>query len=163
MGTPANPLSQTERDQLVSDLSGGQRSRADVLRAIAENPTLVQAEFNRAFVLMQYFGYLRRNPNDAPDGTSSATTSGWTSSTASMATSFRLRWSRPLSLRLNTVNASRLELRGVSTRRITRLAKCWLFHKQGERLIPSLLLGVLSRDQDQRFSKESNIVDNQSD
>jgi len=24
-------------------------------------------EFNRAFVLMQYFGYLRRNPNDAPD------------------------------------------------------------------------------------------------
>ena len=25
------------------------------------------AEFNKAFVLMQYFGYLRRNPNDAPD------------------------------------------------------------------------------------------------
>jgi hypothetical protein len=39
-----------------------------VLRAIAENPKLAQAEFNRAFVLMQYFGYLRRNPNDAPDG-----------------------------------------------------------------------------------------------
>lgn len=63
-----NPLSQTERDQLVSDLAGGQRSRAEVLRAIAENPKLEQAEFNRAFVLMQYFGYLRRNPNDAPDG-----------------------------------------------------------------------------------------------
>ena len=63
-----NPLSQTERDQLVSDLSGGQRSRAEVLRAIAENPKLVQAEFNRAFVLTQYFGYLRRNPSDAPDG-----------------------------------------------------------------------------------------------
>jgi Tol biopolymer transport system component len=62
-----NPLSQTERDQLVSDLFGGQRSRADVLRAVAENPKLAQAEFNRAFVLMQYFGYLRRNPNDAPD------------------------------------------------------------------------------------------------
>ena len=28
---------------------------------------MVQQEFNRAFVLMQYFGYLRRNPNDAPD------------------------------------------------------------------------------------------------
>jgi hypothetical protein len=28
---------------------------------------LQQQEFNRAFVLMQYFGYLRRNPNDAPD------------------------------------------------------------------------------------------------
>ena len=25
-------------------------------------------EFNRAFVLMQYFGYLRRAPNEAPDG-----------------------------------------------------------------------------------------------
>ena len=63
-----NPLSQAERDQLVFDLFGGTRSRADVLRAIAENPKLAQAEFNRAFVLMQYFGYLRRNPNDAPDG-----------------------------------------------------------------------------------------------
>ena len=25
------------------------------------------AEFNRAFVLMQYFGYLRRNPDDTPN------------------------------------------------------------------------------------------------
>ena len=42
------------------------RSRA--LRLVAENSTLAQQEFNRAFVLMQYFGYLRRNPNDSPDG-----------------------------------------------------------------------------------------------
>ena len=41
------------------------RSRA--LRDVAENATLNQHEFNRAFVLMQYIGYLRRNPNDAPD------------------------------------------------------------------------------------------------
>ncbi len=34
---------------------------------MAENATLQQQEFNRAFVLMQYFGYLRRNPNDNPD------------------------------------------------------------------------------------------------
>ncbi|HZI86739.1 MAG TPA: FG-GAP-like repeat-containing protein, partial [Pyrinomonadaceae bacterium] len=39
-----------------------------VLRRVAEHPTLIQREFNRAFVLMQYFGYLRRNPDDAPDG-----------------------------------------------------------------------------------------------
>ncbi|MET0647309.1 MAG: DUF4214 domain-containing protein, partial [Pyrinomonadaceae bacterium] len=26
-----------------------------------------QREFNRAFVLMQYFGYLRRAPNESPD------------------------------------------------------------------------------------------------
>jgi len=28
---------------------------------------LGSAEFNKAFVLGQYFGYLRRNPNDLPD------------------------------------------------------------------------------------------------
>ena len=44
-------------------------ARARALRRIAENATLAQQEFNRAFVLMQYFGYLRRNPNDAPEAT----------------------------------------------------------------------------------------------
>jgi N-acetylneuraminic acid mutarotase len=62
-----NPLSPTERDQLVSDLAAGAKSRAEVLRSIVENENLIKAEFNRAFVLMQYFGYLRRNPNDAPE------------------------------------------------------------------------------------------------
>jgi hypothetical protein len=42
-------------------------ARARALRDVAENATLSRQEFNRAFVLMQYFGYLRRNPNDAPD------------------------------------------------------------------------------------------------
>jgi hypothetical protein len=44
-------------------------ARARALRRVAENSTLQQQEFNRAFVLMQYFGYLRRNPNDAPEAT----------------------------------------------------------------------------------------------
>jgi hypothetical protein len=60
-------LSQAERDQLVSDLMLGAKTRAQVLRAVAEDADLAQAEFNKAFVLMQYFGYLRRNPDDAPD------------------------------------------------------------------------------------------------
>jgi hypothetical protein len=38
-----------------------------VLRAIAESSNVKLAESNRAFVLMQYFGYLRRNPNDPQD------------------------------------------------------------------------------------------------
>ncbi|HMJ24279.1 MAG TPA: DUF4214 domain-containing protein, partial [Pyrinomonadaceae bacterium] len=42
-------------------------ARARALRDVAENATVSQQEFNRAFVLMQYFGYLRRNPNDAQD------------------------------------------------------------------------------------------------
>jgi len=62
-----NPLSQTERDHLVSDLATGAKTRAQVLRAVAENQNLSNAEFNRAFVLMQYFGYLRRDPNSGPD------------------------------------------------------------------------------------------------
>ena len=62
-----NPLSQSERDQLVADLTAGIKTRAQVLRAVAEDQTLYSAEYNRAFVLMQYFGYLRRNPNDPQD------------------------------------------------------------------------------------------------
>ncbi|HEX8558432.1 MAG TPA: Calx-beta domain-containing protein [Pyrinomonadaceae bacterium] len=42
-------------------------ARARVLRRVAEHPALAQAEFNRAFVLMQFYGYLRRNPDDPQD------------------------------------------------------------------------------------------------
>ncbi len=42
-------------------------ARARALRDVAENPLLVQREFNRALLLMQYFGYLRRHPDDYPD------------------------------------------------------------------------------------------------
>lgn len=62
-----NPLSQGERDQLVADLAGGAKNRAQVLRAVAEDQDLVNSEFNRAFVLMQYYGYLRRDPNAGQD------------------------------------------------------------------------------------------------
>jgi hypothetical protein len=60
-------LSQAERDQLVSDLFLGAKTRGEVLRAVAEDSDLFNAERNNAFVLIQYFGYLRRNPNDAPE------------------------------------------------------------------------------------------------
>jgi hypothetical protein len=61
------PLSTSERNALVNALSAGQETRATVLRKIADDVDFRNSEFNRAFVLMQYFGYLRRNPNDAPD------------------------------------------------------------------------------------------------
>src|SRR5205807_7006363 len=63
-------LSQSERDQLVAELTAAAdaaQGRAAVLRKVAENPELTRREFNRAFVLMQYYGYLRRNPDDPPD------------------------------------------------------------------------------------------------
>ena len=42
-------------------------ARAQALRQLAEDQDLYNAEFNKAFVLMQYFGYLQRNPNEGPD------------------------------------------------------------------------------------------------
>jgi hypothetical protein len=56
-----------ERDQLIGDLTSGARTRAEVLRAVAEDADFASREFNRAFVYMQYIGYLRRNANDPPD------------------------------------------------------------------------------------------------
>jgi hypothetical protein len=61
------PPAQAERDALVNDLTSRAQTRASVLRKVVENETLKKNESNAAFVLAQYFGYLRRNPNDAPD------------------------------------------------------------------------------------------------
>jgi hypothetical protein len=62
-----NPLSTAERDQLVTDLTSGAKTRAQAVRAVAEDQDLNIAEKNKAFVLMQYLGYLRRDPNVGPD------------------------------------------------------------------------------------------------
>jgi hypothetical protein len=60
-------LTQAERDQLVADLDQSKKTRAEVLRAVAENAEFSRRQTNKAFVLMQYYGYLRRNPNSGPD------------------------------------------------------------------------------------------------
>jgi hypothetical protein len=62
-----SPMSATEETQEIAALTTGTKSRARVVRDIAEHPNLAKSELNRAFVLMQFFGYLRRNPNDPPD------------------------------------------------------------------------------------------------
>ena len=64
--------SASDRQAAVDEFGGAGTSanlsaRGRALRRVAENGTLAQQEFNRAFVLMQYFGYLRRNPNDHQD------------------------------------------------------------------------------------------------
>ncbi|HKP47862.1 MAG TPA: DUF4214 domain-containing protein, partial [Pyrinomonadaceae bacterium] len=53
------------RDSLVAGLNGGTLTRAQVLRKIAESEELRTREFNAAFVTMEYFGYLRRDPDTA--------------------------------------------------------------------------------------------------
>ena len=60
-------LSQTGRDALVAGLVGGTETRSSVLRKVADDADFRAREFNPAFVLMQYFGYLRRDPDAAPD------------------------------------------------------------------------------------------------
>jgi hypothetical protein len=55
----------SERDALVSSLQSGAATRADVLAKLVDNADFSRLERNRAFVLMQYFGYLRRDPDDA--------------------------------------------------------------------------------------------------
>lgn len=63
-------LTQGQRDALVALLaasSDANTARGQVLRSIAENAALNNTEKNRAFVLMQFYGYLRRNPNDLQD------------------------------------------------------------------------------------------------
>jgi hypothetical protein len=62
-----NVLTFDEFFQLANGLMAGLETRGSVLRKIAEHEKFISAEYNRAFVLMQYFGYLRRNPDDAPD------------------------------------------------------------------------------------------------
>ena len=57
-------FSATEREALVGGLNSG-TTRAEALRSIAENERFVSAKRNEAFVMMQYFGYLRRDPDEA--------------------------------------------------------------------------------------------------
>ncbi len=65
-----NALSFAERNALVAELVGNNTNagRASVLRQTVDDADLKASQFNKAFVLMEYFGYLQRNPNDAPDG-----------------------------------------------------------------------------------------------
>ncbi len=54
----------TDND-LVTRLNAGTLTRGQVLRAVADSNEVLGAEFNRAFVAMQYYGYLRRTPEAA--------------------------------------------------------------------------------------------------
>src|SRR5207237_5046174 len=73
--------SASDRTTLVNGLNGGTETRASVLQKVVDGIVVIaegnqqfttsygqafyNSEFNRAFVQMEYFGYLRRDP-DAP-------------------------------------------------------------------------------------------------
>jgi len=84
IATAAVPVTTAERNAAITAFgSGNTTGRAAALRAIAEAAQLTQAgtekgsnsavnrEFREAFVLMQFYGYLRRNPTDPPDNNDS--------------------------------------------------------------------------------------------
>ncbi|MCA1578846.1 MAG: DUF4214 domain-containing protein [Acidobacteria bacterium] len=48
--------------QLVNELNAGTKTRAQVLRTIVESPQVDEKFYKQAFVTMEYFGYLRRDP-----------------------------------------------------------------------------------------------------
>ena len=60
-------LSSTRNTLLRSYSSGSNReqSRAATVRALADDATFKQSQYNAAFVLTEYFGYLRRDPDQS--------------------------------------------------------------------------------------------------
>jgi hypothetical protein len=62
-----NALSASQVSAFVGGLNNASLTRAQVVRQTAEDSDLVSAEKNKAFVLMQYLGYLRRDPNSGQD------------------------------------------------------------------------------------------------
>jgi hypothetical protein len=61
------PPSDGARNALVQRLARGELTRARALVEIVNDPEFAKREKNRAVVLLHYFGYLRRNPDDPPD------------------------------------------------------------------------------------------------
>jgi hypothetical protein len=53
----------TERQQQIDAMNNSGKTRAQVLLDVIEIPGFKSSEYNAAFVLMQYFGYLRRDPD----------------------------------------------------------------------------------------------------
>jgi hypothetical protein len=58
-------FNQGERDAFANGLNSGGLTRAQALRQIVEDGRFIAAKRNAAFVMMQYFGYLRRDPDDS--------------------------------------------------------------------------------------------------
>jgi len=53
----------TNKQALIDALTAGTMNRGQVLRDIVESQAVADRFFNRAFASMQYFGYLRRDPD----------------------------------------------------------------------------------------------------
>lgn len=61
-------LTPPERSELVQKLHDDSATRAGALLSLVKNKTFADAHDKRSLVLLHYFGYLRRNPEDPRDG-----------------------------------------------------------------------------------------------
>ncbi|MDQ3473914.1 MAG: DUF4214 domain-containing protein [Acidobacteriota bacterium] len=59
VGLPNHPA----RGVWIAGLTNGQMTRAQLLRGLVESAEVYAKFYNEAFVVMQYFGYLRRDPD----------------------------------------------------------------------------------------------------
>lgn len=57
-------LTSAEMDQIVATLDNNSRSRTQVLRDLVERRDFFDREFNNGFIATQYFGFLRRDPDE---------------------------------------------------------------------------------------------------
>jgi hypothetical protein len=53
----------SRRNALIALYDGSENGRAAIVRLLADSAAFIDAEYNRSFVLTQYFGYLRRDPD----------------------------------------------------------------------------------------------------
>ena len=61
---------QSERDAAIAAFgAGGVEGRAAALLSVTDAGSVYNRQYNAAAVLMQYFGYLRRDPSDPPEAT----------------------------------------------------------------------------------------------
>ena len=56
-----------EHDRLRANLKPGIESRIDLLLTVANDQRVIEHEKGRSLVLLHYFAYLQRNPDDPPD------------------------------------------------------------------------------------------------
>ncbi|HEX8149234.1 MAG TPA: PA domain-containing protein [Pyrinomonadaceae bacterium] len=61
------PTAQERQAAVGAFAAGGAAGQAAALRSVAESGSVSGKTFNEAFVLMQYFGYLQRDPDSGPD------------------------------------------------------------------------------------------------
>jgi hypothetical protein len=60
-------LDPVERSAYVDKLNRGELKRADVLLDLVNRQPFMEKQDARSLLLLHYFGYLHRNPDDAPD------------------------------------------------------------------------------------------------